>query len=104
MPIPAGAPTLIIRKDAYERVGLVRAAIDARLGLTPEEFRAEGDLVAIGPAHDVEVFAALLEELETLGLQYYDDFFELSGNWPEWLSVFAGASGTGRSKPSQPQR
>jgi len=28
-------------------------------------------------------------ELETRGLVYFDDFFELSGNWPSWLSIFA---------------
>lgn len=101
--IPAGAPTLFIRRRAYERSGLVRASLDERLGLTPEEFRVEGDVVAIGPVYDAEAFAALLDELELLGLVYYDDFFELSGNWPEWLSVFAGAvGGTGRSSPSQP--
>ena len=49
-------------------------------------------------------FASLVEELESLGLRYYEDFFELSGNWPEWLSMFAGGSAMGRSKPSQPQR
>jgi hypothetical protein len=26
--------------------------------------------------------------LESLGLVYFDDFFELSGNWPAWLNVF----------------
>jgi hypothetical protein len=103
LPIQAGAPTLAIRRQAYEGTGLIRAAIDARLGLTPEEFRVEGDLIAIGPVFDTEAFGALLEELETLGLAYYDDFFELSGNWPAWLSVFAANSvATGRSSPSQP--
>ena len=103
--IPSGAPTLFMRRDSYERSGLVRSAIDERLGLTPDEFRVEGDLVVIGPVYDGEAFASLLEELERLGLEYYDDFFELSGNWPEWLSVLAGSVTTpGRSKPSQPQR
>ncbi len=101
--IHAGAPTLFIRRAAYERAGLVRAALDERLGLTDDEFRVEGQVVAIGPVYDTEGFATLLEELERLGLSYYDDFFELSGNWPEWLAVFAGASdGPGRSSPSQP--
>lgn len=102
--IHAGAPTLFIRKTSYERSGLVRAALDDRLGLTVEEFRVEADVVAIGPVHDAEAFARLLEELETIGLVYYEDFFELSGNWPGWLAVFAGSLGTlGRSSPSQPQ-
>ena len=103
LPIHAGAPTLFIRKQAYERAGLVRAGIDERLGLTPEEFRVEGDVIAIGPVHNAEAFTSLLDELEELGLEYYDDFFELSGSWPEWLTVFAGAmGGAGRSNPSQP--
>ena len=80
-------PTLLIRRSAYERAGLVRAALDERLGLTADEFRVEGDLVAIGPIHDEDALGALLADLEALGLVYFDDFFELSGNWPEWLDV-----------------
>jgi hypothetical protein len=95
---------LFIRRSAYERSGLVRAAVDERLGLTADEFRVEGDLVAIGPVFDGEAFATLLEDLERLGLSYYDDFFELSGNWPAWLSVLAGPAAPRRSSPSQPQR
>ena len=102
--IQSGAPTLVIRRQAYEGISLVRAAIDAKLGLAADEFRVEGALVAIGPVFDTEAFGAVVEELETLGLAYYDDFFELSGNWPGWLAVFAAASAaTGRSSPSQPQ-
>ena len=93
LPIAAGAPTLVIRRQAYERTDLARSAIDAKLGLTADEFRVEGDLIAIGPVFDTGAFTALLEELETLGLTYYDDFFELSGNWPAWLSVLAATSG-----------
>lgn len=68
-----------------------RAAIDERLGLTDEEFRVEGDLVAIGPLFggSDDAVSDLIAELERVGLAYFDDFFELSGNWPEWLSVLA---------------
>ena len=31
----------------------------------------------------------LIEELEESGLTYFDDFFELSGNWPDWLTLYA---------------
>ena len=75
----------------------------ALLGLTADEFRVEGDLVAIGPVYDAEAFTALLDELEKLGLTYFDDYFELSGNWPAWVAVLVGSStGPGRSNPSQP--
>ena len=85
------APTLFIRREAYERTGLTRRAIDERLGLTADEFRVEADLVAIGPIHgeDGEALGGFVAELESLGLLYFDDFFELSGNWPEWLRLFA---------------
>lgn len=87
--ISAGRPTLFIQRAAFERVGLVRHAIDERLNLTADEFRVEGDLVVIGPVHDDDALATLLADLEALGLVYFDDFFELSGNWPEWLRVLA---------------
>jgi hypothetical protein len=84
----AGAPTLVIRKEAFERSGLTRARLDERLNLTPDEFRIEGALIAVGPIHEEPSLLALIEELEELGLTYFDDFFELSGNWPTWLKLF----------------
>ncbi len=85
--VTQGVPTLFFRRDAYERAGLTRATLDARLGLTDAEFRVEGSLVAIGPIYDVDALGVLVDELEQIGLTYYDDYFELSGSWPEWLTV-----------------
>ena len=86
-----GAPSLLIRRVSYERVGLERASIDARLGLTADEFRVEGDLVAIGPIYDDVALGDMIGELEALGLEYYEDFFDLSGNWPAWLALHVTA-------------
>jgi hypothetical protein len=85
--ISAGSPTLLIRREAFERAGLERVAFDTRFNLTDEEFRVEGQLIAVGPLVGDEAVAGLIEELEAVGLVYFDDFFELSGNWPEWLRV-----------------
>ena len=84
-----GAPSILIRRAAYEASGLSRAAIDERFGLTDEEFRVEGGLVVIGPlfASSDDAVTDLIAELERVGLNYFDDFFELSGNWPDWLSI-----------------
>ena len=81
------APTLLIRRAAYERSVLTRAALDERLNLTADEFRVERGLVAIGPLVEPDALTELIDELEGVGLVYFDDFFELSGNWPEWLRV-----------------
>jgi hypothetical protein len=95
MPLPVSAvgPTLFLRRSAYERSGLSRAQIDERLGLTADEFRVEGELVAIGPVVGEDSLSVFIEELEEAGLAYFDDFFELSGNWPAWLQLYAGARG-----------
>ncbi len=88
------APTLLIRRDAFERAQLTRVSIDSWLNLTPDEFRVEGGLIAIGPIHDEAGLQALVSGLEELGLAYFDEFFELSGNWPEWLQLYAGHAPT----------
>ena len=90
--VPSAAPTLLIRRAAYERSRLDRAMIDERLGLTTDEFRVEGNLVAVGPLVGEDSLADLIAELESRGLTYFDDFFELSGNWPDWLKLFAVAN------------
>jgi hypothetical protein len=77
--VPSGVPTLLIRKGEFERVGLTRQAVDERLNLTADEFRIE--------------VTTFVEELERLGLVYFDDFFDLSGNWPDWLKVFVRVEG-----------
>ena len=86
--VPPLAPTLFVRRIAFERIGMTRAAFDERLNLTEDEFRVEGDLIAIGPLPGESTLTDLIEELETAGLEYFDDFFELSGNWPEWLRLY----------------
>jgi hypothetical protein len=98
--VPSGAPTLFIRRSAYEKSGLDRASIDARLSLTPEEFRVEGTLIAIGPIAGENTLTDLISELESSGLAYFEDFFELSGNWPEWLRIFCAAADSGPPRQS----
>lgn len=90
MPITVRAahPTMCIRRAAFERAGLTRAALDARYSLTDQEFRVEGELIVIGPLFG-DAATRLLAELEAAGLEYFEDYFELSGNWPEWLGLFA---------------
>jgi hypothetical protein len=89
LPISSAAPSLIIRKSAFERAELSRQAFDEALNLTDDEFRVEGGLVVVGPLVGEGALTDLIDTLEDRGLVYFDDFFELSGNWPEWLTLFA---------------
>jgi hypothetical protein len=96
MPIelPRERSVVLIRQAAFERAGLSREAIDERYNLTDEEFRVEDGLVVVGPLPSDDLLPELIESLEANGLAYFDDIFELSGNWPEWLSLYArGAKG-----------
>jgi hypothetical protein len=87
---------VLIRQSAFERNGLNRAAIDERFNLTDEEFRVEDGLIALGPLPSDDMLPDLIDALENSGLVYFDDFFELSGNWPDWLTLYArGAKGRG---------
>ena len=91
--LPANNPSLVIRRVAFERAGIERTAIDERLGLTDQEFRVEGDLIVIGPILNEGALHELLEEFEAAGLVHFEDFFDFSGNWPEWLQLYARGTG-----------
>ena len=93
------APTILLRKEAFDRAGLTRSSVDQWLGLTSHEFRVEADLIAIGPLYG-HVVAELTDRLEEVGLVHYEDFFDLSGAWPPWLRLFAmgGRGGGGRGE------
>jgi len=88
------ASTLFVRKSAFEGANLTRRQIDELLNLTADEFRVERDLIVIGPITAVGDLPVILEELEDLGLTYFDDFFELSGNWPDWLRLYVSSDGS----------
>jgi hypothetical protein len=79
---------LLIKRDAYERVSITRAAIDERLNLTSEEFTVDGGLIMIGPIPDDTALRDILDDLEAAGLVYFDEYFEFSGNWPPWIRLY----------------
>src|SRR5450756_884650 len=94
--ISLGRAVVLIRQSAFERSGLTRQAIDERYNFTDGEFRVEDGLIALGPLPSDDIFPDLIENLEESGLTYFDDFFELSGNWPDWLTLYArGSKGRG---------
>ena len=84
-----GRAIVLIRQSAFERFGLARSVLDERYNLTDYEFRVEDGLVALGPLPSEDMLSGLIDDLENSGLVYFDDFFELSGNWPNWLALYA---------------
>jgi hypothetical protein len=90
-------PVILIRQSAFERSGITRSAIDERYNFTPDEFRVEEGVVLLGPLPSDDMLPDLIADLEQNGLVYFDDFFELSGNWPEWLVLYARGAKVGRA-------
>jgi hypothetical protein len=80
------APTVSFRDYAFH--AMKSAMTDARLGLTADVFRV-GGLVPVGPLYEEKALVGLVDDLEGLGLRLFDDYFDLSGNWPRWLKLFA---------------
>ena len=89
------ASTLLVRRQAFEQAQLTRESIDTWLNLTPEEFRVEGSVIAVGPIYDEDALGTLVVALEEKGLVYFDDMIEMSGNLPPWLGVWVGDGARG---------
>jgi hypothetical protein len=92
-----GRPVILVRQSSYERSGILRHALDGRFNLTPDEFTVGSGLVRIGPLPSDDLLSELITALEENGLVYFDDFFDLSGNWPEWLTLYARSDGNRKS-------
>jgi hypothetical protein len=95
--LPRDNAVILIRQSAFEASGISRAVIDERYNLTADEFRVEDTLVVVGPLPSDDALPQLINDLEQSGLVYFDDFFEMSGNWPEWLTLYARSAKPRRS-------
>jgi hypothetical protein len=84
-------PTILIKQPSFEAAGIARVEIDSKYNLTDQEFQVEAGIVAVMLPSD-DLLPALIDDLEGRGLVYYDDFFEMSGNWPEWIAVYVRSS------------
>ncbi len=87
-----GRATVLIRRESFEKSGIARSAIDQRYNLTDQEFQVVEGVIAVGPLPSDDLLPELIADLEGSGLAYYDDFFEMSGNWPEWLGIHVRSS------------
>jgi hypothetical protein len=75
-------------------MGCLEKSLTSDTTLPTKSFRVEDGLIALGPLPSDDMLPELIDDLEKSGLVYFDDFFELSGNWPDWLTLYArGAKG-----------
>jgi hypothetical protein len=80
---------LVIRRDALRErnvsleVLLKTMKVDAPLD-------SNEWLISFGPSFGQEALDGLVKELSGLGLQYFDDFIEVVGNYPEWCQFKVG--------------
>jgi hypothetical protein len=80
---------LIVRRRA-----LVERRVDLRDLLTAMEVGGPLDggeeLLSFGPHFGREAADTMISRLTTLGLVYFDDFFEFCGDYPSWCSLRGG--------------
>jgi len=86
MPVTLGAGiSVVVRKSSLSRVGKDREAIARDVGDIVSE---DHDLLVVGPCFEAETPSG---RLKALGLEYYDDFFDLpntGGEVPEWCQIW----------------
>jgi len=94
--IAHGHAVVLIRQSAFESSGITRSVVDERYNLTADELRVEDGLVVLGPLPSDDMLPTLIDDLEQSGLVYFDNFFELTGNWPDWLTLYARGAKTSK--------
>jgi hypothetical protein len=55
-------------------------------------FDGNSEIASFGPSFGQEALDVFLHRLSDLGLQYFDDFFEFSGDFPKWCIFTASAT------------
>jgi hypothetical protein len=80
---------LVIRRDALRErnvsLEMLLKTMNVDAPLDSNEW-----LISFGPSFGQEALDGLVKELSGLGLQYFDDFIEVVGNYPEWCRFKVG--------------
>ena len=77
---------LVIRRKALEK--FCRSHNDLNNLLEFDLLKGETDkLLVYGPYFDYESLGEVCRRLDQLGLQYWDDYFDLKEDIPDWISL-----------------
>ncbi len=62
------------------------ALSDVRSALEVENvYDQSEELISFGPSFGEEALKEYVKRLQKLGLEYWDDFFEFKGDYPDWI-------------------
>lgn len=76
--------SIVLRKEAL--IKIKKESIEIANVLTFEQPVSETDeLLIYGPYFDFESLEEICQRLNTLGLEYWDDYFDFKEDFPNWL-------------------
>jgi hypothetical protein len=79
---------LVVRRKALKERGVSWDDLLAALEVS-EPLDKNDCLISFGPHFGQEAVHTMSDRLIRIGLRYFDDFFEFSGDYPKWC-VFKG--------------
>ena len=78
-----GEYSIVVRLASLKKRGVPLSKLMAALGAS-EPFDSNDEIASFGPHFGREALDTLVQRLSDLGLEYFDDFFEFSGDFPKW--------------------
>jgi hypothetical protein len=79
---------LVVRREALNERGVLLGDLLAALEVS-EPLDENSYLISFGPHFGQEAMDTMTQRLISIGLRYFDDFFEFSRVYPKWC-VFKG--------------
>jgi hypothetical protein len=77
---------IVVRKQALQRIGVDKGKLLALLEAVAP-YDEDDDLISLGPHFGAEAADEGIRRLKNLGLEYPDDFFDLSADVPDWCGL-----------------
>jgi hypothetical protein len=78
-----GEYCIVVRLASLNERGITFEKLAAALEASAP-FDSNDEIASFGPHFGGEALDTLLRRLSDLGLEYFDDFFEFSGDFPKW--------------------
>ena len=84
---------IIIRQEALSMKKIHKTKVFEAMEVE-QPLDSNQDLISFGPAFGPEALNEFISRLQALGLEYVDDFFALSFDFPSWCCLRIGVSST----------